>query len=140
VRFYFGTGPSSLDYWRVVVNAKPKRGDGSRATIAEVTKEAGVTMPRPLPSTARAWSAFMRVYSCRHAGLNGYLGPCWADIKAVLEVWGDWGPTIQRQLGTCFNEVMRIDSAARTEKQAQEKAKRRVRGRGSIRPRARGRR
>lgn len=141
MRFFFGTGPSSLDYWRVVAGAKPKDPDtGKRATVAEVIEQAGAVMPRPLPSTGRAWASFMRVHHCRHAGLNGYLGANWADVRAVLEVWGDWSPTIQRQLAVCFRELQVIDNAKAAEKRAREQAQQRVRGRGRARPRGRGRR
>lgn len=140
MRFYFGTGPSSLDYWRVVAGAKPKQPDGNRATVAEVIDEAGATMPRPLPSTARAWSSYLRVHTFRHAGLSGYLGANWADVRAVLETWGDWNPTTQRQLAVCFTEALHIDQAKRAQDQARQKAQQRTKGRGRASPRGRGRR
>lgn len=73
----------------------------------------GYTPPAPISEVVDAWSAFMRVASCRHYTVGGAGPPNWSDIRAVLELYGSWNLVIHRRLSVCFNELMLMEAEQR---------------------------
>ena len=109
IRWYFGTGSESLDYWQFAAKARGK-------SLDELADEYELVVPRPISATLDSWIAFLRVYDCRHiSGMGVPTTPQWADIAARLSVHDLWTAELEEHLSLCFRELLTVEAEKRKE-------------------------
>lgn len=81
--------------------------------MADLMAAHGVELPVPLPKNRRAWSAFVRVHTVRHAPMGVMHLPNWTDIRTVLELHGLWDADTQERLALMFTEMFTMEHEQR---------------------------